>query len=80
MTMCYQSISNRWAGALTLIRPFRLGKVSIFKVQEQSLQTAPSIFSHPPSQLDAQASWTLRALWLFKVKVRTIYTLHKLFP
>lgn len=44
MPMCYQSISNRWAGALTLIRPFRRGKVSIFKVQEQSLQTAASFF------------------------------------
>lgn len=79
-TLCYQSISKRWAGALALSRPFHLRPASIFKAQEQSFQAAASVFSHPPSQLDAHASWILRFLWLFNEKVRTIYTLHKLFP
>lgn len=58
--LCYQSVNKRWAGALALSRPFHLQPVSIFKVQEQSFQTAASSFSDASSQLDALASWILR--------------------
>lgn len=44
MAVCYLSINNGWAGALTLGDLFYLEPILILRVQEQSFQAAASIF------------------------------------
>jgi len=44
MAVCYLSINNGWAGALTLGDLFYLEPILILRVQEQSFQAATSIF------------------------------------
>lgn len=62
MAVCYLSINNGWAGALTLGDLFYLEPILILRSKVSRLQL--HFFSDLPSQRDIHASETLRTVQL----------------